>query len=266
MVPQPDGEALREVIHKRYPILECIGDSQKTIPEIVTDSEKSRTTVDRGIKSFKNHQLIRESERGQYELTNKGKLARDEIKDYNAFMDSLAGTTDLVCSLSDAEQIPRDIFRGAEYRIADPKAPETCLQHISEILKSATQFQATSTVALTYYLDMIHNTINRNNTKAKIIAEKDVIESMAQMRKEDLKQLCSDDRMNLFSIDKSIPYTGWVINTPSREVGVLIFHSGGGIKGILMNDSQQTVEWLRTFCDRYQSNGTLITESTIQGL
>ncbi|MGQ3330722.1 helix-turn-helix transcriptional regulator [Halorubrum sp. FL23] len=266
MVPQSDGEALREVIYKRYTILECIGDSRKTIPEIVTDSQKSRTTIDRSIKSLESHQLIRELEGRQYELTNKGKLVRDEVKDYNAFIDSLAGTTDLICSLNDVEQIPRDVFRDAEYRIADPKAPETCLQYISDILKSATHFQATSTVAHTYLIDIICSTISKNNTKTEITAEKDIIESLAQIRKDNLKRIASDDSVDFFSVDKPIPYTGWVIDTPSREVGVLILHSGGGIKGVVMNDSQQTIDWLRKFCDRYQSDGTLITESSIQDL
>lgn len=266
MSPQSDGETLREVIHKRYPILECISGSQKSIPELVAVSQNSRTTIDRAIKSLKTHQLIQKLDGGKYELTYKGKLVKNEVKDYNALMDTLADTTDLVCSLNDGEKISRDVFRGAEYRIADPKAPETCLQLIAELLKSATQFQATSTVALTYFLDIICNTVSQNNIEVEITAEEHVIESMAQIRKEDLAQLCSNNCVSLFSIEKPIPYSGWVIDAPPREVGGFVVHSGGAVRGILMNDSQQTVDWLRTFCDGYQSDGTLVTESAIRRL
>lgn len=265
MPSQTDGEALRKVAHKQFPILKCLSQSPKTIPELVSDSQRSRTTIDRGMNSLTQHQLIQKTDEKKYKLTTKGKLVKDEIEDYNALTDTLADTTDLICSLTDGEKIPRDIFRDAEYRLADPKAPETCLQPVADLLRSATQFQATSTVALTHFLDIVCSAVRDNNIEIKVTAEKHVIESMAQIRNKDLAQLCSNNCVSIFSIEKSIPYTGWVIDTPSREVGGFLVHSQGAVRGILMNNSKQTVEWLRAFCGGYQSDGTLVTESAIRG-
>lgn len=170
-----DGKQLRDLVHKRYDILKCIDESQKDIPTIVSSTNFSRTTVDRSIKTLIEHDLIEKTGDRKYELTSKGELIKDETKDFHILTDSIASATDLISYLNQAEQIPRYIFCDASINMANPKAPEACLQPIVQLLEEATYFRATSRVAMTYGLDKLYDIADKKQAKVEICGKKEVI-------------------------------------------------------------------------------------------
>ncbi|PSQ54951.1 hypothetical protein BRD22_11245 [Halobacteriales archaeon SW_8_68_21] len=264
MEPKYDGKQLRDLVHKRYDILECINKSQKDIPTIVTNTKFSRTTVDRSVKTLIKHDLIQETEDRKYKLTSKGELIKDETKEFHILTDSIASATDLISYLNQPEQIPPYIFRDASINMANPKAPEACLRPIIQLLEEATYFCATSRVAMTYGLDKLYDIANKKEMKVEICVGKEVMNFSSKLYKEKMKKLCQANHIEIYSTSNAVPHSLWIVETPSNTKGGFVVHSDGAVKGILSNDSSQAVDWIEMLYNSIQDESELITESAIR--
>ncbi|WP_152421870.1 transcriptional regulator FilR1 domain-containing protein [Halorubrum saccharovorum] len=178
----------------------------------------------------------------------------------------MASATDLISSLNQAEQVPRFIFRGANISMADPKAPEACLQPIIQILEKSTHFRTTSRVAMTYGVNKLCKIVKKRGISVEVCAQKKVIKSMSKLCREEMKELYEVENVKIYSISDPVPYSLWIAETPSNTQGGFVVHLDGAVKGILSNDSPQAIDWMEMSYDKIQEGGKLVNESTIQNI
>jgi len=254
-----NGEAMRNTLRKRNRILKALSDSSQTKSELTNQTGVSRSTIERAIRSLQELGCIRKQNR-KYHLTTAGKLALDTYQDYVEATNDLTELHEVINELPDNISINPEFISGASKNIADPQVPETALRESNELLHSATKLTGLAPLSLPSYPDLLQSKIQENGLDVELIIEQDILESLHQVRGESFADFVEHENTNLFTTSDSLPCAIWIMETPEGDYAGITVYNQGSVQAVLINDSNDAIEWARSIYDEYQQNSREVTK------
>jgi len=249
------GEAMRNTLRKRNQVLKALDDNSQSKFELTDNLNVSRSTIERAIRTLQELGCIRKQNK-KYHTTTSGKLALDTYQDYVEMTEELTELHEIINSLPDSISIDREFIRGASKNIANPQVPETALRESNELLHSATKLTGLAPLSLPSYPDLLQSKIQENGLDVELIIEQDILESLHQVRGESFADFVEHENTNLFTTSDSLPCAIWIMETPEGDYAGITVYNQGSVQAVLINDSNDAIEWARSVYDVYQKNST----------
>lgn len=252
-----DGEKLRDTLRKRNQVLQTLIDNPQTKSELTESVSTSHSTVERAIRSLQELGCI-ELQNEQYHVTLTGKLSLNVYQDYVNTTDDLAEIHKVIDSLPETISLDREFINGASKHIADPKVPETALSKSNKLLNSATKLTGLAPLSLPSYPDLIQSEIQENNLEVELVVERDVLDSLYEVRGESFANFIANNNTSIFSTDEPIPCAIWIMETPEGEHAGITVYNQSSVQAVLINDREEAVEWARETYEKHRENSSKI--------
>lgn len=255
MCTESSGDRLRTVLSNRHDVLRALCTEVTTKPELVETLDAARSTIDRAIRDLEAVGCI-ESSNGGYRSTATGQLALAEHDGYVSKTDAIDHATAFVNELPAASPMDCAMLRECEITLSEPHAPEMALQSSIDVFNHATTMRGLAPVVLTLYPKLIEDRVSAGDLTVEIIAQQNVVDSLAALDDNTGAPLTETDAVSLYSTTDSLPYALWIMDTPEQDVAGITAYADGSVHGVLTNDSDAALRWARDQYQTYKSHAT----------
>ena len=249
MVVSGGQKPLDETVYKRGELLCAIDDQPRAKPALTDAINASRSTIDRGVKELVEADCI-ERDGSKYHPTLLGSLSADRYRKYRSNVGSLDKAKEIVSALPPSTSLDTTLLTGAEVYPADPAAPEAALQPSIDLLADANRLVGFAPVKISLFVDVIYENATSNGLSAEIIVDKDTLQPLLRKDEQRLRELVSEDQMEILASGETLQYALWMMESSEREVAGATIYENGGIRGLILNSSREAVEWTRSEYER----------------
>ncbi|MDL0122860.1 helix-turn-helix transcriptional regulator [Halobacterium salinarum] len=252
----------REVLERRYEILQQLIDSPVTKPELVEKLETSRSTIDRGINDLVAVDCVT-AQNGEYRATTAGHLALREHSRYRETSQAVQETTDLLNHLPAETGLDVDLLDGATVSMAEDHAPDQALLPTIDIFDRATRLRGLAPVVLNFYPNLLSNRLGESELTVEIVAETAVLSTLPDIPSLSGASLSELDGLTLYETGDGLPYALWLMDTPEGSYAGITAYESGGVAGVLINDTDAAVQWAQEQYEQYRENAQLVSVSEL---
>lgn len=240
-----EGNAVRETVARRRPVLRALREAPRGKPSLVEALPVSRSTVDRAVSELLEAGLV-ERNGDEYRLTGSGALALTVHGEYVDRTDAIAAATPVLNALPDATVLDGALLEGCEVHLAEPRAPEGALTAAVSALREATALRGFAPVVKSSYVTLLREEVAERNLDVEIVVERDARNSFERLVhvREELEALLAADSFRILATDRNLPCALWAMEGDEDLAGVTV-HDAGGIVGVIANDAPAAVEWCR---------------------
>lgn len=243
-------ENLRETVAKRSNVLEALLEEPMTKPEMVERLTASRSTIDRAISELENVGSVTRID-SRYQPTTSGTIAFSEYQNYVEMTETLTEGIPLLEVWPEDSPISATLIRDAEVHAAKSHAPENALTPIVDMIKTASELRVLMPVVLSTYLDILETFVERNDLAVEIVVEDKVFESFEGSYWSAVGGLETAGNVDVYTSERELPFALWLVDE-DRCTGVTV-HERGGIRGVILNESQAAVEWATHHYEWYRN-------------
>lgn len=245
MAETSEGTELRSILHKRHNILAALVSDPRTKPELVDALDSSRSTIDRAIRDLEDEGCI-ERQNSVYQPTQVGYVAFTEFNRYEKTTDGIGRASDVLNAASPEARIDPAFLSGVTVQMADPHAPESALEDSIEVLKTADRLVGLAPVVLSLYTETLTALISEYNLNAELVLYEDTLDSLLRYYQDQISNFM--DHIDFYVTDQDLPYALWIMDHEEHPQAGITIHENGGVRGVLMNDSAEALQWAH---DRY---------------
>lgn len=255
-----DGEQLRDVLSKRYWIVEALTERSKTKSELVDELEYSRSTINRAIDELLDVECVEPVRPAghQFQLTMAGEAAFQLHRDYRTETERIQTNSKLLNSLP-ADSLDTSFLEDAEV-YSSVRTPEIAHQPGTELLEEANRMIGTAPVVQGEYFDNFKRRLQEGGLELELIIESDLVEAMQQSYEDEFAALIDFDTVNVYIFDKSLPYALWLTEQETSEYAGVTVYEDGGLKGTIVNDTDAATAWTRNQLTEYREAASKITQ------
>ncbi|RLM95730.1 winged helix-turn-helix domain-containing protein [Haloarcula sp. Atlit-7R] len=239
-----------DVVTKRYEFLVALS-APKTKPELVTELDRSRSTVDRAVGALREADLV-ERTGSEYVVTYAGRQATVAYEGFRDRLDALQRTHPVFSALPADVDIDPAVLHGADVETASPAAPTVPTEETVDVLDGTTSFQGTGPAVLPRYVDVIESLWSDTTVDVELVVTEAVAESLESAlsdRRETLEDLSN---VSLYVTGEPMPYAVWTADRADGAVSGIVVYTETGIKGTINNDTAAMNEWAREKYEAYR--------------
>ncbi len=244
-------EGLREAVAKRHDVLAVLLEEPMTKPELVDRLTASRSTIDRAIRELEEVETV-ERIGSTYHPTTSGKIAFSEFQNYVKTTETLTDGIPLLEVWPDDSPISPAVIRDAEVHVADSHTPENALTPIVNVLKSASKVRVLMPVVLTTYLDILETFVEENCLEVELVVEDEILGAFDDPYWSANRGLETASEVRVHTSEAELPFTLWLIDTDDERYAGVTVHERGGIRGVILNESPDAVEWATDHYETYR--------------
>jgi predicted transcriptional regulator len=239
-----------DAIAGRVELLECLSEGLTDKRDIEDRLGKHRSTIKRWLDDLQDADIIASEAEG-YQITAVGELAYREYRQFEGRFSTLVNVRPLLAFLPADVELGFRLLEGAEVLLSDEIAPHEPIHRLEDMVrKSKTRVvEGTSPVVLPRYVDFFHQQIMTKNLEAEFVLESTVFEYLLTAYHDEVTDIMDSGRGRFWSLsDRGLPYAMAVVEDEGVWVGV--HGPQGGIRGAIINVSEDAIEWGR---DQYNS-------------
>lgn len=247
----------REVLSKRYEILELLLTDSYSKPELVDELSCSRSTVDRAVTELLDIECIERTRpnASRYSATTLGELMFQTHREYRDNVQDLQAVAPILTELPSDAPLSDAFIRNAESH-RSVRSPDIAFRPAQELLPDATKMIGTAPVVYREYFEVLNQRCAQGSFELEIVMESRLMESITQNYSAEFETLTGFDETSIYQTDESIPYGLWIMELPSSSVAGITFYNEGGIPGTIVNKSTDAVDWATTQYAGFKRNGT----------
>ncbi|MCU4741604.1 helix-turn-helix transcriptional regulator [Natronoglomus mannanivorans] len=251
------GDRFRNVLSRRYDVLESVREESKAKAELVAELDQSRSTIDRAITELLTIDCLEptDTDRSRYRSTPTGTVALQTYQEYCSDTDFVQRCAPVLNALEPGTEISECFVSTAELH-ASSKTPDVALQPTIDLLEGATKLTGTAPVVFGEYFDILTEWMERGEAAMELVLEQELLESIVTNYSAEFTTLTGFGSVEFYVYDGEIPYALWLIDRePTDHAGITIYEQGG-IKGSLVTDADPAVRWGRAQYDRLKAEST----------
>jgi len=253
---------LRDQLGKRHYVLEALSDGPQTKPELVEAVDKSRSTVDRAITAFRDHDCVEPAGKGRYRLTKTGTTALSVCSDYVARTSALSDATALI---NDSElDIGVGFLDGIDVSVADPLVPELALEPSTQIVSDASQLRGLAAAMLGSYPEILLEGVREKGLAVEIVTTHQLARSALELKPQAVSTLLSYDRVEMRITDQPVPESLWIATTPEKTHAGITVHADSGVKGVMINSTPAAVTWAERTYSTFRETSEPLADSVVE--
>ena len=212
----------------------------------------SRPTVDRAFRELEKLGIL-DSTGSSYELTRFGRLFCDRVGDHIEEVEGMAELSDLLAYLPEGAAIDDRLLVEAEVFGSEPHAPLSPLSNAGAVVEEASRIRAYARAMIPQYVSYVHRAVMEDGLEARIILPEPVMEVAFDEHMAELSELLDQPNFSLVKALDSVPYG--ILLVDDETVAVSIRDQENHLRGALVNDSPEAVEWARERLDALERTG-----------
>lgn len=238
-----DGDEASDAVSRRAEIIECLMDGPTYNRDIRDRLDVSRSTVYKAIRELEELDLAQRGSKG-YELTIVGRLLFEEYRRYQSRVEDVCRSGTLLSVLPTNTDIPIEVLDGADVYVSERHAPNRPVRVIEEIIRDATVSKGTGPIVLPRYVELFHDAIVAGDLEAELVFERSVHEYLASDYTDSYSEALGTENLSVWvTPDDEHPYGLLIVEEPSPRIGLIVYDRDGGLKGIIVNDTEPACDW-----------------------
>lgn len=254
-----EGGQLRDILSKRYQIVESLNEEARTKPALVDELEYSRSTINRAIDELVGVGCVEPTETAgrRFKLTSSGKIAFQLHREYRTDTDRLRTNSALLNAIPSDDPLDRAFLSGADVH-SSAQTPDVAIRPGIELLKESDKMIGTAPVVQREYFRVLSEKLRSGRFELELVIDSNLHEAIKRNYGEEFDVLTDFEATEVYVTDTLPSYALWLTEGPySVDVGITIYDEGG-VKGTIVNDTDSAVSWTRDRYARYRESASRI--------
>ncbi|ELY99632.1 hypothetical protein C480_20229 [Natrialba aegyptia DSM 13077] len=107
---------------------------------------------------------------------------------------------------------------------------------------------------------MVMEAASENGLNAVIISQSCILQELFEAIEEEMLKFTTHENIHVFSIDESLPFPIWIMETDREDYAVLAVNGVGGIEATLINENDDGIKWAKSVINEYMERSSIIEE------
>lgn len=246
-----EHEDLVGTLTRRRDVLGLLEEGSTRKPELASELEVARSTVDRAIRELQAHALVERGD-GGYELTTCGEVVVDLYETFASRLAAMSDARDVVAELPSREFAHPDVLRGADVVRATTSAPDRPVRAFLDVVEASTHARGFSPTAYGAYVDVFERRVVEGGMSAELVFSDEALAELTTTHREPIQRAVDTGRVEVFRVG-SLPMVG--VSVLTREdggrVAAMGVYDGTALKALVKNETPSGVAWAEDVVDEY---------------
>jgi predicted transcriptional regulator len=252
-----DPDRAAAVVARRTGIVACLADGRKSTQQLRHALATSRSTLYKALRELEELQLVRR-EGDAYELTLTGVLLHEEYQRHRRAVEDICRPGELLALLPKDIGIGYDLLDGAAVYLTARHAPIQPVSVVEELVREATVLMGIGPVVLPNYVDVFRELLVDGALSAELIFGKPAYEYLTSDYAEAFGAALDSGNLRVHVTADELPFGLLVVEEPHALVAVVVYDEGGGVRGVIENDTEGAYEWGHGVCKRYRERARTV--------
>lgn len=249
---------LLHVLARRGDLLDCLWEGVQEKRELEVRLGQSRSTLNRGLNDLEENHLVAEQPDG-YAVTPAGEIARQL---YVQLCRPFAETLPVLAYLSPEDPLDPAFVRGADVTRATPPNPDAPLDRLRDLVGDCQKIEGMSPIGLARHLDFFGIRNAEEGSPAEFVFDEECLDHLWDACPDEMRTAVESDRCTLLEADDAPPFSLVVVDEATAWLG--IHDAEGAVKGAIVNDSDDAVDWARDAYQRYREHSERVVPRALQ--
>ncbi|WP_410766989.1 hypothetical protein [Haloferax sp. DFSO60] len=198
---------------------------------------------------------------GGYEVTLVGQCALTMYNNCEKTLKGVMNARELLSMLPPDASIDPVFFAEASIYTSTPEIPDGVINQLFESVEVSGEMYGIAPVALAGQMKAFYDAATAGGTQVEMIIDESLFDNL--LRSPDTRQVMVNsirrEKTNIHLTD--IPY-GYGLWATDDEAGIVVY-TDTGVGGIALNDTPESIAWVRSEFDKLLENSTLATLASI---
>jgi len=259
MTGTPDDEFQRLLLRRRA-VLRAVVDGVGDKRDLVERLEIPRSTLDDVMRELAEAGLVSYDD-GRWRPTSVGRTAQAIHADYTERVSGVADAASVLGAVPDID-IGRAMLDGCTVHEPGNILPDRAVTTFVEQVRAADELHGLVPQALAGHVPSVHEEVTADQSmEVELVFEPAVFDQLFDVYAAEMTRALETDRIGLYRTPLPHPYGLWVAD--DAHAGVVIY-GGGGIRGIMVNDTDAAVEWATERYRRASAEAEPITLASVE--
>lgn len=154
-----------------------------------------------------------------------------------------------------------DLLRGSTVEVVEPRDPWELLEASRDIILAASTVQRTVPVGFKQHFEDVLESAASGGLDAELILDSAIDTRGESTNRDEIEQVSQHPGITVLSTDLSDPFALWVVEGTSETKAGITVYSEGGIRGMIHNDNDAAIEWVR---ERYREQRGTATTAAVE--
>lgn len=257
-MPRSVPPDLASVLLKRHECLRELNCEPQPKSKLVESLDTPRSTLDDIVRELENADLV-EYRDGEWQLTPAGQFS---LEFHNRYLDGLGSLTEAIAVIN---KLPRTtpvearFITGAEVHVATSPVPDEVMHVFLSAVESATHFRGVTPLAMVGYADSFYRAAtNGSNAQLEVVLSNETFERLQMLNPDATAEAIADEDTCLYIADVPVTFSLWIAD--NDQAGIIVY-ADKGIQGILINNTNDALDWANEQYNHIQSNAEPIDAS-----
>lgn len=248
---------LRDILSKRYAVLQSLAEAPKTKSALDDDLDDSRSTINRAVRELLDSRCIEPTKVGErtYRLTAVGQIGLDIESTYRDSTNRLTEFGGLLNNIPSDLPVSDALVAEAEIHYS-PRTPDIAFRPGTELLSDADRMRGTATVVREEYFESLQKRLESGKFQLELVLESELLNAIRSNYEEEFIDLQGRDAVDMYVTEKALPYALWLIEQDDDVTAGITIHEEGGVKGTIVNESESAVRWLKSQYMEFREEAT----------
>jgi predicted transcriptional regulator len=242
---------LADILLKRYECLCTLDNQPQAKRELVESLDVPRSTLDDIVRDLEHADLV-EYHDGKWQLTLLGQYTLKHHTSYKEGLESLTNATPVIKELPRDTPVERRFLRDAEVHVATTPVPDEVMQVFLDAVESATHVRGVTPLAMAGYAEPFYRAgTTGSDAQLEVVLPLETFERLRTLHPDSTDRAMADDAITLYHADIPVTFSLWIADDDHAG---LIVYADQGVQGILINDTDDALDWATSQYDRIQKD------------
>ncbi|WP_254545369.1 helix-turn-helix transcriptional regulator [Halomarina pelagica] len=260
--PTDPGEAI-DTVARRFDFLTTLTDGPKHRPVLQHELDVSRSTAYKGIRELEELRLVERTDQG-YRLSLLGKLLLAQYDQFRANVETVCAKGPLLAELSADCGVTVEVLRDAEVVYAEKHAPHHPFHVLETMVEEATALRGMTPVVRHGYVELFYEQFVADTLETDLILGRPVVQWLAEYQCEPFVAALETGNLVVREIEEWVPFGLILSDEPTTQVGAFVHDDRGGLRGAVVNDTDDALAWGERIWERYRDRSTVVTTEVIE--
>ncbi len=258
MNPRAPTDEVLDVVRRRVDLLDVLIEGPYQKSTLVSKLDVSRSTVDRATRRLESLGLVTYTD-GGLRTTTVGRIVYEEYRRVVPRIESVIDARDLLESLpADADLAP-DLLVGGTVVRADQVAPQVPGSKIAELFADADRCDGLARAhSPGSAVRVIEDRVLSGGMELSIVGERQFLEYLRSDLSDRFERLAEAEQVRLWAVS-DVPYGLFLFERGDRRTACMLVYDGDTVlRGVVVNDSPDAVEWTRDAIRAYRQRAVRV--------
>ncbi|ELZ98122.1 hypothetical protein C440_02703 [Haloferax mucosum ATCC BAA-1512] len=240
------------LLNRRQECLQELTESPQAKRDLVDALDMPRSTLDDIVRKLDDAGLVA-YRNGTWHLTHLGQYALDAYVDYANQIESLLRATPVIEELPPNTTIGYRFLIDADVYTAPTEVPDKIVRVFLESVESATEIRGFTPIVMAGYAEDVYRAATSGEEyQLDFVLPRDVFEQVQTLFPEKTHEATADKRITVAHRTVPSAFSLWIAD--DDHAGVIVY-TDRGIRGILINDTEEALDWAVEQYERVRDGG-----------